>query len=304
MRGEHRENTRVAILLVLGFTSVVSLNGVAAKLLGAEGVSAPQITVTRFLFQVIVAGTVLAASGIRLHRPPDPAWAFLLRGVLITIGSVAIYAGLAYVPLAEAIAVLLASPLVITAGSALVLGERVGPWRWSAVAAGFAGALMIVGPNFAAIGPAAALPALAAVCFAASSLLTRRYAVHGSAFVFQFTTAATGCAILLPLLAVGAGFSVEAIAPVWPTWTETGLLAVVGILGMITNLMLTQAFRIAPPSALAPFMYLEIVGAGIAGYLVFADVPNLRSLIGAAIVVGAGLVVWWRESAGARRTSG
>lgn len=304
MRGEHRDNTRVAILLILGFTSLVSLNGVAAKMLGTEGIPAPQIAATRFLFQVVVAGSVLAASGIRLHRLPDPAWAFVLRGVLITVGSVAIYAGLAFVPLAEAIAVLLASPLVITAGAALVLGERVGPWRWGAVAAGFTGALMIVGPNFVTIGPAAALPALAAVCFAGSSLLTRRYAVHGSAFVFQFTTAATGCAILLPLLAVGAGFGIDAIAPAWPTSTEVGLLAVVCILGMGTNLMLTQAFRIAPPATLAPFMYLEIVGAGIAGYLAFADVPGLRSLAGAAIVVGAGLVVWWRESAVARRKSG
>jgi len=295
------DNVRGAILLVMGFAALIPLVEASVKTLGHDGMSALQITWSRFMFQIAVAGPLLFATEGRAWWRSLPLKVFILRGLFITSGSAFLYAGLAFIPMADSVAIYFISPLLLTALSALVLQEHVGPWRWGAVAVGFIGALLIAGPNFRSVGWAAALPALAALGYASSAILTRRYRIYGSALAFQFTTAVTGCALLTALLAAGAASSIPAIAPVWPSANELGLLALIGLIGTLTNFMLTQAYRLSPSSIIAPFLYLEIVGATCAGFLVFGDVPGLETVAGTVIVVGAGLIVWWREASAAKR---
>lgn len=290
------DNIAGAIGLVLGFAAIIPFIEAAVKTLGEAGMAAPQIALFRFATQVVVIGALAFVwNGARIGRVPGPLWVFVLRGLCVTAGSAFLYAGLAVMPMADSSAIFFIEPLLLTAFSALLLGEAVGWRRWSAVAIGFAGAVLIVGPNFSAVGWSASLPALAAVCFAGAVLLTRRYAAHGRALTFQLTTALTAVTVLGAAIAVGTWLDVPAFTLRWPVGVEVELLLIVGLLSTCTNLMLTQAFRIAPASTIAPFLYLEIVGAVIVGFIVFGDQPTWQMWVGGGVVVGAGLVVWWRE---------
>lgn len=291
------DNIKAGILLVIGFTALIPFVEGAVKALGRGGMVAPEITFGRFLTQVLLIGAaILLINRGRFGQLPAPLWPFVLRGLLITAGSGLLYAGLAFLPLADSSAILFVMPLMITALSALLLRETVGPWRWSAALAGFAGAMLVASPNIYMVGWAAMLPALAALCYAGAVMLTRRYAAHGSAIVFQFTTALTACIVLSVILLAGAATDMAAIRPRWPTIAEFQLLLTVGLFATVTNMMMTQAARIAPSSVLAPFLYLEIIGAMLMGYFAFSHVPGWEMLLGGSIVVIAGLIVWWRET--------
>ena len=207
----------------------------------------------------------------------------------------------AILPLVEATAILFIQPLLLTALAALLLGERVGWLRWAAVFTGLIGAYIIIGPNFTTVGWGALLPAAAAVCFAFASLVTRVWAGAAGAMMFQFITALTAVGLLSVIMTLGILGGVQFLMPQWPKENEFYLLLFAGVGSTVTNLMLVQGFRIAPPSALAPFFYLEIIGASLLGAIVFAHLPGPSTVFGAAIVIAAGLFVWWRERHQARR---
>ncbi len=290
------DNVRLGIILIALFSLTIPIIGSSVKVLG-ETMIIPQITWTRFLLQVLIIGVAIAVTSNALSQPrPRPLWPLVLRGAVITLGSGLFYAALAILPLVEATAILFIQPLILTALAAIFLGERVGWPRWAAVFTGLIGAYMIIGPNFNAIGWGAMLPAAAAVCFAIASLITRFWAATAGAMMFQLITAITAVALLTAMMAVGTIGQVPLFTPRWPTGPELALLLFAGVGSTITNLMLVQGFRIAPPSALAPFFYLEIVGATILGAVIFAQLPGPTTVFGAAIVIAAGLFVWWRET--------
>ena len=298
------DNVRLGIGLVVLFALTIPIIGSSVKVLG-QTLPILQITWTRFLLQIIIIGVAIALTSDAFRQPwPRPLWPLVLRGAVITVGSGLFYAALAVLPLVEASAILFIQPLILTALAALFLGERVGVPRWAAVVTGLAGAYIIIGPNFATTGWSTLLPVGAAVCFAVASLITRAWAGAAGAFMFQFITALTAISLLTFVMGFGQIAEIKQLALQWPTKTELYLLLFAGIGSTITNLMLVQGFRIAPPSTLAPFFYLEIVGATILGAVIFSQLPGPTTILGASIVIAAGLFVWWREtrSAPARDT--
>jgi drug/metabolite transporter (DMT)-like permease len=299
--GRPGDNVRLGIALIALFSLTIPIVGSGVKILG-QTLNIPQITWTRFTLQVIIIGAAIAITSNAFSQPrPKPTWPLVLRGAVITLGSGLFYAALAILPLVEATAILFIQPLILTAFAAVFLGERVGLPRWAAVFTGLIGAYIIIGPNFEKIGWGSLLPAGAAVCFAIASLITRVWAASAGALMFQFITAVTAVVLLTAILGVGAAGDISFLAPRWPTPNELYLLLFAGVGSTITNLMLVQGFRIAPPSAVAPFFYLEIVGATILGAIVFSQLPGPTTVLGAAIVIAAGLFVWWRETRNTRR---
>lgn len=299
-RARPPDNVRLGIALVALFALTIPIMGTCVKILG-QTMPIPQITWTRFALQVLIIAMAIAITSNAWSQPrPRPLWPLVMRGAVITLGSGLFYAALAILPLVEATAILFIQPLILTAFAAIFLAEHVGWLRWAAVFTGLIGAYIIIGPNFATIGWGALLPVGAAVCFAIASLITRVWAASAGALMFQFITAITAVTMLTVTMAAGIIGQVPLLMPQWPTMEEAGLLLFAGVGSTVTNLMLVQGFRIAPPSALAPFFYLEIVGATILGAIVFAHLPGPWTILGAAIVIAAGLFVWWRE---ARKTS-
>ncbi len=232
------------------------------------------------------------ASAVYTGRPLGQ----LGRGLLSTGGMFTNFAALTRLPLADATAISFASPLITVALAAIVLKERVRFYRWSAVVVGFAGVMVMLIPNFeighyAAIGAATAaagsIYAIASTfCNAGTVIQTRRLTQSETTpsivFYFSLMCAIAG-AVTLP-------FS-------WhqPTALEWVALMATGVLGGIAHIFLTESYRHATASVVAPFDYTSMLWALILGYVVFGELPSALVYVGGAIVAGAGLFVIWRE---------
>jgi drug/metabolite transporter (DMT)-like permease len=164
------------------------------------------------------------------------------------------------------------------------LGEQVSRDGWVAVAIGFVGALVIVRPGFRGADYAAFLPLISGLTFAAYLLLTRKLVGTTPPLVTQTATAAVGAAVATTTLPF-----------VWtpPTLIQLALMAAIGVVSCLGHLLITVAHEHARASTLAPLTYLSIVTATVYGYVLFADLPDLVTWIGAAVVIASGLYLWW-----------
>ena len=215
------------------------------------------------------------------------------RGVISVFGMFLSFAALARLPLVDATAISFAAPLVTVALAALILKERVRAYRWSAVVIGFFGVIVMLTPyldlgDAVATGPAiGALIALAAAfCNSGTAIQTRRLTVTEttSAIVFYFSSF---CAL--------AGLLTLPFAWHPPTELEFVKLVAIGVLAGVAHILLTEGYRFAPASLLAPFEYTAMVWAFVLGYAMFGEMPTPAVLLGAAIIAASGLFVIWRE---------
>ncbi len=211
---------------------------------------------------------------------------------LLQIGSTVLYfSAIALLPLATATVIAFAQPLLLTAFSVPLLGEKVGLRRWSAVLVGFLGVLIIVRPGGgAALGVsqwAMLLPLATAAISAFYQIATRLVARTDPVETSLFFTAASGAVV-----------TTVAVPFVWQTPDLAGwsLMIATGVLAGAGHYCIINAFKRAPASVLAPFSFTQIIWATALGYLVFGDLPDRATWAGAAIIVGSGLYVFYRES--------
>lgn len=274
-----------------GVLAMVGLD-VAAKWLLAS-YSLAQLVFLRCLFSVLIIFAVtLARSGLAPLATRHPGW-HLARTALMTVSMFSFFAALKHIPLAEVMTIAFAAPLLVTMFSGPFLGERVGPWRWAAVIAGFAGVLVVLRPGGEVLQPAALLALLGAASYAALSLTARRLgATESSAALSLYLFPA-------PLLA-GAAWSLwswRAPAPV--DWL---LFVICGLCGGLAFVLMNAGLRRAPAALLVPFEYTGLLWAALAGYWIWDERPGAATWAGAALIVAGGLVIAWRESGrGGRR---
>lgn len=276
---------------------ILPLMDAAAKWLSTEaGVSPGQLTLARFAVQALASAPfVIVAAGFAGLWPKRPLLN-LVRGAMLAIASLLFFLAIRYMPLADAIAVFFVEPLILTLLSVVFLGEKVGWRRLSAVIVGFVGALIVIQPSFSLFGPVSLLPLGTATLFASYLTLNRAAGVRDSAMVMQVAAGVGGVLVLLLANGVGTAAGIENLTlsldfppHVW------ALMILMGGLGMFGHHLVLLAFRVAPASLLAPFQYLEIVSATIAGLVLFGEFPELSKWIGIVMIVGAGLYVFWRE---------
>jgi drug/metabolite transporter (DMT)-like permease len=289
-------NVFKGITLKLLSALLFALMQALVRLLG-DVVPVGQLVFFRSAFAVLPVIVIYAMRGelltaVRTRRPLG----HLGRGVLSVGGMFSNFSALVRLPLADATAISFASPLITVALSAFILKERVRIFRWTAVAVGFAGVIVMLVPHFepghyAAIGAAtAALGSLfaltAAVCNAGTVIQTRRLTQSEttSSIVFYFSLA---CAI--------AGAMTLPFAWHTPTAMELYALVLLGVLGGLAHILLTESYRYAAASVVAPFDYTMMLWALLLGYWMFGELPAPLVYVGAAIVAGAGLFVIWRE---------
>lgn len=223
------------------------------------------------------------AEFMRLERPG----LHLLRVVLSTLEVMAFFVAVRYLPLADVITFYLASPIFVTALSALVLREQVGWRRWCAVAVGFCGVMIAMRPSAQTITWPALIALGGSVSFSLLMLITR--SLRGASDVVlassQFVGTLVFGALLLPF-----GW-------VTPSLPGFGLFALAGAISVGALLCINRSLKLAPASVVVPYQYSMIVWAVMFGYAVFGDVPTSATLIGAAIIIGAGFYIFLREQA-------
>ncbi|MCB2009216.1 MAG: DMT family transporter [Geminicoccaceae bacterium] len=213
------------------------------------------------------------------------------RGVLTAIGCHLAWNAFSIMPMTQAYAILFASPMIITACSALLLGEDVGWRRWSATIAGFVGVVIMLDPSFSSLGKGHLLAALAAFCGSASFLILRKLGGREK----------SASILASLLLAVGLSSAPIAISDwVVPTWGELSMIALAGLLFGSGQAGLVFATRETPAALIAPFQYTQMIWAMVFGIMIFGNMPTTNLFIGLAIVVASGLFIVWRETVRAR----
>jgi drug/metabolite transporter (DMT)-like permease len=207
------------------------------------------------------------------------------------------FAALARLPLVDATAIAFAGPFVTVALAALILKERVRAYRWYAVAAGFAGVMVMLWPYLDAgtLVSAGSATTVGAVCAVSS-------AVANSGAVIQtrrLTDSETTSSIVFYFSLICALISLVSLPFAWrtPGAADLAALVITGILGGLSHLLLTESYRYAPASVVAPFDYVSLLWAFFFGYVLFSEIPSPYVYAGAAIVAGSGLYVIWRERA-------
>lgn len=254
-----------------------------------EPVSAGEMVFYRSLFGLPVVlfwiwskGQGLAA--ISTRRPMVHVW----RCALGVTGILLIFQGLRLLPLADATTIGFTSPIFATLLSILVLKEKVGPHRWTAIGVGFLGVVVVLRPGTEGALPLGGLLfALGGAFVAAAVTVTLRQlgkTESATAIVFWFFVA---CAL------VGGAFALfDGHAHSWPV---LAILAAGGLAGGLAQMLMTTSLQHAPVSALAPLDYLQMVGAAVLGWLLLSDAPTAATLCGAALIAGSGLYTAWRE---------
>jgi drug/metabolite transporter (DMT)-like permease len=216
----------------------------------------------------------------------------ITRGLCgMTAASLAFYA-FSLMPLTDVYAIIFTTPLLITALSVPVLGERVGWRRWSAIGAGFVGVLIMLRPEGEGIG-SGALAALGAACASAISILVMRK---------LSTTESTASIALYSNLTIvagaGAALGWHAVAP---TLVDLLLMAMAGVLGGVALIVLISAYRLAPAALVAPFQYGQMIWGALLGFVIWGHLPDAAVVAGASIVAASGLFILYRETTLGRR---
>jgi drug/metabolite transporter (DMT)-like permease len=230
------------------------------------------------------------ASAVRTARPLG----HIARGLISVLGMFCNFAALARIPIVDATAISFAAPLFTVALAAMLLKEHVRVYRWSAVIVGFLGILVMLAPNLDPAWHNAGVPStvglvlaiIGAFCNAASVIQTRRLTATEttSSIVFYFSVI---CAL--------AGLATSPFGWAMPNRGELAALLAVGFCGGLAHILLTESYRFASASLLAPFDYTAMLWAFLLGYFFFDELPTIFVFIGAAIVAAAGLFVIWRE---------
>ncbi|MDH5559005.1 MAG: DMT family transporter [Alphaproteobacteria bacterium] len=247
-----------------------------------------QIVFFRSAFALIPSMLLAYYSGglstLRTRRPG----AHFLRGLVGILSMGLIFHAYSVMKLADAAAILFAGPLFLTALAGPALGEKVGIRRWSAVAIGFAGVLVIIQPGGTAMQPAAFGALAAAGMYALAMVLVSKLGTTESSasITFYFSLFGTVTGVVLLIL-----FG----------WTETTprdflMLATVGIIGGVAQLFMTKAFRLGEATVISPLKYSSMIWVVLFGYVIWGDLPALHVVIGVAIVIASGLYIVHREA--------
>jgi drug/metabolite transporter (DMT)-like permease len=272
-------------MMLLGML-LFSLNDVMGKWLLAT------YTVGQLLLIRSVAAAVLLAPFVRregvaaftsLPRPGLQA----VRAFFSTAEVVFFYWAVIYLPLADVITFYLAGPVYVTALSVLLLGERVGWRRWSAVLIGFAGVIIALRPSAATFTWPALIALSGSVFFAISMICTR--ILRGTSDTMLVATQTLG--------ALAFGLVAAPFAWVAPSLRDFLLLCLLGVVALVAHACTNRSLKLAPASVVVPYQYTLIVWAVLFGWLVFGDVPAAQMLLGAAIIIAAGLFIFLREQA-------
>jgi len=280
------------LMMAAGVIMIPGIDAIAKHL--SATLAPGQIAASRFLFQLIFLLPLVLIMGKRLMSRHPVLNA--IRGVLIGGATLCFFWGLKYLPLADAIAIFFVEPLLLTLISALFLREKVGWRRLSAIVVGFIGALLVIRPSFQTVGLPALLPLAAACCFAVYLALTGKIGDADDVLTMQLWAGLFGGLTLAFALLLGEVASIGVLDPTWPSTIEWLMLALLGAIATSGHLLIVGAFRRASPSILAPFQYLEILGATLLGVIIFGDFPGPITWLGIAIIVISGLYVFHRES--------
>lgn len=288
--GPRRSEASALPIALMGFAIFSIGDGLVRSMAGQWPGSA--IALARYAIATVVLAFLLwrreGRAGLRSRLPLVQ----IGRGVSLAFATTAFFAALGLMPLADATAISFTTPMWAVLLSALLLDERIGWARAGAIVTAFGGVLLILQPKVAAFGPAALLPLASAVLMAALMMFNRRIAGAGSVLSNQFFAAALATLFLIPITIAGHLSGAARFAVSWPTATMLAKCAGVAVTGTIGHLLIYVATSRASAASVAPMNYVQILMAIAIGWVAFGSRPSITMLIGGAVIVAAGLILF------------
>lgn len=292
-----QHSDRAGLLFALAGFCTLSIGDVIVK--GIDGAWAPTaIAAWRYGLAAIGLTVLLVMrEGWKplLHWPRPGVQ--MLRGLGVSIATVAFFTGVWLMPLTEAVTITFTQPIFTALLAALFLGERL---RWQTLLAtlvAFVGVLIVLRPNFSAIGLAALLPLLTA--FGMATLMTANRAAAGSAsaLAMQAYVAIAATVMLVAAMVVGHVSGASQFQISWPGWTIFGSVSFIAFTASVAHWLIYMGTSNAGAATVAPMTYGQLLSAALLAYIFFGELPDAVALLGAAIIIGAGLFLWWQARA-------
>jgi drug/metabolite transporter (DMT)-like permease len=277
----------LGILFMLLATSLFPVMNGLVKVLSADYTSEQIIWARTASHLVFVLALFAPRYGLRLLRTVRPG-VQIARSLVLLASTTCFFSGVKFIPLAEAASISFMSPFIVALLAVPFLGEKVSPVRLIAVAVGFCGVLVVIRPGTDVFRWASLLIVGSALCYATYQILTRKVAGQDrpeTSVVYSALVGTLVMTLIVPLF--------------WTTPKSLGdalLLASLGVLGGLGHYCVARALTYATASVVSPFHYWQIVGSVLVGYLLFADLPDAYTWTGAALIIGSGLFIGWRET--------
>ena len=286
-------DNRRGILLMLLAMLMFSMEDALIKVLSRDWSTAQVLLVIG-----IGGGAILVLLARRTGQPilhrDNLHWAVVTRSLAEAVATLLFVTALATAPLGMTSAIIQAAPLALVAGSAILLGEPVGWRRWTAVSVGFAGVILIVRPWGGAFDPALLLAVAATAALATRDLVTRR--VPAGVGTFALSSWAYAGVVLAACVSFAREPRLEPLA-----FGDLPAVAALLTLSTVGYYAVTASMRVGEVSAVAPFRYTRLVFAAVLGFLIFDEVLDAMSLLGAVLIIGSGIYAMIREGRAARR---
>ena len=286
-----RELLVAVAFMVLGASLIPAMNALAKYL--ASDYPVWQVVWARFLGHIIWMMLFFwPRRGFAIFRTARPTTQ-TVRSLVFFVANVCFITALPFVDLATASAVMFTAPIIVTALAVPLLRERVGLRRWTAVAIGFAGALVIIRPGSVLFDPWALLVFVSASYYAVYQIWTRRLTLVDSPETLIVYTAAVG--------ALATTVAIPWLARMPDSFLDFAAFAGLGLVGALAHLCIVQALKRAPVSTVSPFGYFELVTAVLFGYAIFGDLPDAATWAGATLIVVSGAWIAFRSGRSAVR---
>lgn len=283
---------RAGLLFALAGFSLLMVGDALVK--GMRGMWSPAaMAATRYILAAAgLSAILIARQGIGALRMPRLGLHWV-RGLGVSLGSVGMFAAVWIMPLSEATTIGFTQPMITALMAAAFLGERL---RWSTVfatLAAFVGVIIVLRPDFAVLGLGVLLPLMCAVGMAMLVIANRVVAGRASVLVMQVYLALTASAILVVGTIAGHFSGIEALRMHWPDWTVVARCAIIAVTASFAHYLIYMGTMRAGAATVAPMTYGQLLMAVILGWIFFGDKPDALALLGAAIIIGAGLYLWY-----------
>lgn len=288
---DHVQASAQGLLFALGGYILLSMGDAVVKSMVPLW-PATAIAALRYLIGAGGLGVILflkeGKAGFRLANPLLH-WG---RAFAVSMSAVCFFIGVKLMPLGDATAITFIGPMLTALLSALFLGEKTTRTTMLASLVAFAGVLIVLRPNVAEVGLAALFPIGAALGMSVLILLNRKAAGTASVLALQFSVAAMATPILVVAAVIGDHSGILSMEVHWPHWSVILRCAVVAVSASCAHALIFMATTRASAATIAPMTYVQLIVAMTIGAFVFGDLPDLTSIVGSALIVGAGLYLW------------
>ncbi len=289
---DRQKNTiALGVVLMLLGDFMFALNDVMGKWLVAT-YTVGQVLLIRSLAALVVMTPMILRTGVRRLVEVERPGIQVVRVICSTVEVTLFYWAVVYLPIADVMSFYLAGPIYVAAMSPFLLGERVGWRRWTAILVGFIGVLVVLAPSGETLSWPSIISIVGSLCYALMVVQSRQLrATPDTTLVFWQTAGA-----------LVAGAVMAPFGWVTPTAIDMALLSGLGIVAMSAHILINRSLKLAPAAVVAPLQYTLLLWAIVFGYLIFGDVPKTNMLIGAGIIIAAGLFIFERQKTVAKES--